>query len=61
MTMKRIKIHCDDYLGDDDNEYDNYVPRSQQTGVPLYSFVEDMAVSGGYLIACAAPTILVSR
>ena len=60
--MKRITFNCDDYVGDnDDNEYDDYVCRSQQTGVPLYSFVEDLAVSGGYLIACAAPTILVSR
>lgn len=30
------------------------------TGVPIYAFVEDMACSGGYLLAAAADTIFVS-
>jgi len=29
--------------------------------VPVYCFVEDMAASGGYLVACAATSIFVSR
>ena len=30
------------------------------TGIPVYAFVEDMACSGGYLLAAAADTIYVS-
>ena len=34
---------------------------SELMGVPVYAFVEDHAASGGYLIACAADKIFVSR
>ena len=35
--------------------------KSKKTGVPLFSFVEDCAASGGYLIACSASKIFVSQ
>jgi signal peptide peptidase SppA len=35
--------------------------KSQDKGVPVISFVEDMAASGGYWLACAAPNIFVSN
>jgi ClpP class serine protease len=35
--------------------------KSQKTGIPLFSFVEDCAASGGYLIACSRLGRLVGR
>ena len=34
---------------------------SDSTGVPVYAFVEDVAVSGGYFIACGAQEIYASE
>lgn len=34
---------------------------AEEKGVPIYSFVEDVAASGGYWLACAAKEIYVSR
>ena len=35
--------------------------RASQRKVALYAFVEEMAASGGFLLACAADAILVSK
>jgi serine protease SohB len=40
-------------------EYMRY--KATHREVALYAFVEEMAASGGYLLACAADSILVSK
>ena len=40
---------------------DYIAQKSKEKSVPVIAFVEDMAASGGYWLATAAPTIYVSQ